>query len=196
MTFFGDRLIVRGDDPEAIVRRYAGSLGDSTEEAGPAAPGLGLEWKIRWRVAPEGELHFGIDENTSAGFVYWTSETRDVATEMTSRAAEHLPVYTRDELLERWYDTEDPSEAARWLLMVALGAHYTFEPRVLNVIKDGLARPETEVRSAAVYATTYSPTRFYRPVLRRVAQEDEDAEVRDLASRILSIYDQLGIGEP
>jgi HEAT repeat protein len=150
---------------------------------------------VVWRIATEVSLHYVEDDVAHCAYVFTSSSAYNLGAGFHEHAQQHLPVFTQDELLAAYDQAADPEGRANALLGAAISSGRKYDEPVFRRIVEALRDRDRRVRLAAVYAISYSPWPEYIPVLREVAAEDADDEVRTHARTMLAVLDEMGIDE-
>lgn len=155
------------------------------------------EWqhKTVWRFGSGVELWCVDDNVAGCCFVQTAGQDMTAVSELLHLAERELDVWTREELVEQVEEANDPRELGTALLLLGVSAPIGYDEEVAEVISGELYSEYEEVRDMAVWATSYSPYKEYRPDLEEVMANDESERVRTRARTVLRVFDELGIGE-
>ncbi len=191
------RLILRSPrTAEEQVARYAAENGWPKVEETSDDPDRGTLREVVWRIASGAELHYTVDDATGCPYVFVTASWRNLGRGFLEHAEQHLDVLSREELFASYDNATDPEERAGVLLLLALGSPQEFDQEGFERISAALRDPDPVIREAAIYATSYTPSRHYRPLLEEIARRDPVGQLRRDAQDMLDAYDEAGIGEP
>ncbi|MEV6424257.1 HEAT repeat domain-containing protein [Streptomyces sp. NPDC051662] len=149
---------------------------------------------IEWSITGGAHLKFFEDDATRCPYFFIEADHPNLCLSMTKHALDELPVYSREDLLSAFDAAADRTEERRRaLLMVALGAPHEFDREVYRRITEAMRDEDAAVRSAAIYAMSYSPAIEYLSALRELAVSDADEQVRREAQEMLDVFAQVGI---
>jgi hypothetical protein len=107
-----------------------------------------------------------------------------------ARIIEFLPVVTSDETIAVLETSTDVPSYVSALYRLGVGAPSEFDPQTFGLIVDSLLHSDARVRRAAVLATGYVGWREFKEPLERLRTNEPDAEVRQLADRLLASLTQ------
>ncbi|WP_329518801.1 hypothetical protein [Spirillospora sp. NBC_01491] len=188
----GPRIILRETEPELRLGSFAAAFGwDKTVH--PEDPQAGTLREVVWEGYDTG-LHFIVDDATGCPYLYFSTGTANDARVLTRMAAEQLEVYSREELLASFDAAHDAADRRRALLMAALGSSHTFDQDLHQRISDAARAPEADLRSAAIYAMSYSPSVRFKPLLGRLSADDPNPGIRQDAGLMLEVFGEVGTG--
>jgi hypothetical protein len=189
------RLILRSAEPEHQVFEYANSFQWTMIVDIPEDPDVGQQREVVWRISSTIDLHYQMDDMTGIGYVFIRADHPRQEDSFAAHAEQHLDVFPREELLRTYDMATDPEERGGSLLMLALGAPFKVDEATALRISAALQGPHPDVREAAIYATSYTPSEAYIPLLRHVAETDPVEALREDAQVMLDSYDEVGIGQ-
>ena len=159
----------------------------------PEDPDAGSLREVVWRIASTVDLHYQVDDATGLAYVFIRADHPRQEDSFAAHAEQHLVVFSRDELLHQYDAATSCEERAGALLMLAVGSPDEADEAGLRRISAALQDPDTDVREAAVYAVSYSPSQAYIPLLRHIAENDPVEELRADAGDMLNAYTEAGI---
>ncbi|GAA1524219.1 hypothetical protein GCM10009678_01820 [Actinomadura kijaniata] len=188
----GPRLILRESAPEPRLDSFAADFGWEKVEY-PEDLQAGTLREVVWEGYDLG-LHYLIDDVTECPYIYFSADMSHTAQALTQMATDHLHVYGRAELLSAFDTARGAAERRRTLLMAALGSSHTLDDALYQRIRDAAHAPEPELRRAAVYAASYSPSVRYKPLLALLSADDPDPAVRLDAGLMLDAINEVGTG--
>ena len=189
------RLILETPRGEETVGRFAEIHNWLMISDVPDDPHAGTIREVTWRMASGIELHFSEDDATGARYVFVVAAGHGSAIAHYEQVRNGLPVVTDRELIEEYDRATKPAAQTDALLRLALGASEELDDAVFQRISLAFENDNLEIRSTAIYATTYTPSRRYRPFLERIVKEDRARRLRKDAKETLSAYDEAGIGQ-
>lgn len=183
------RLVLRSSaTAEQQVSEYAESFHWPKILDVAGDPGAGRLREVVWRVASTVDLHYRVEDVTGLAFVFVRADHPRQEESFAAHARQHLPVWSRDELLRQYDEATGPEERAGALLFLALGSSDHADEAGLSRISAALRDPHPDVREVAVYAVSYSPSPAYIPLLRHIAENDPVEELRADACDMLDAY--------
>jgi HEAT repeat protein len=194
VTHYSWRLILRGDpaNAENAVIDYAierGWVGTTT----PGDPEAGTISETVWMMSRDASLHFLVDDQTDCAYVYTAANSARACQAAEQEVMRHLEVIDRSELLASFDQAESPSEKRQAVLRVALGAPDEVDDDTFRRVLEAMRESDPEVRKAAVYATSYSPSRRFLPLLESALRDDPSPDVREHAATLIEAYAQMRI---
>lgn len=194
--FKSPRLVMRSAvGAESEVSRYADSFVWPLVRDVPEDLEVGTVRELVWRISSGVNLTFSVDDATGCSYVCVAAEVASQCEAFTEHARKHLDVFSVEELLEFHDRADSAEERAGALLMLALGSPQRLDQVTFSRISAGLADEDYDVREAAIYATTYTPALQYIPMLRRIAREDLEDQLRADAQDVLDAYEEAGVVE-
>jgi len=105
----------------------------------------------------------------------------------------HLPFLEDDEILSLPETSSSTSHRALSVIRLGFGAPLTFDQRFADRISEATGDINAKIRTAALWAITYTEWPEFRPLLSRVAEYDQKRLVKELASQVISVFDRLGM---
>ncbi|TDD53952.1 HEAT repeat domain-containing protein [Saccharopolyspora elongata] len=186
----GLRFILRESEPESRLDSFAAEFGWE-KAVRPERDGMLRE--VVWS-GYNVDLRFVVDDVTGCPYFFFTTGMWNSCLSLTKLAAGRLDVYSREELFAALESARSVAERRHALLMVALGGPHGFDEDVFEVIRDALGAPEAEIRKAAVYAMSYTPSVRYKPMLGSLRERDPDPGVRADADPLLEVMAEVGTG--
>jgi hypothetical protein len=188
------RLVLRSSGAaERQVSEYAESFHWPKILDVAGDPDAGRLREVVWRIGSAVDLHYRVEGVTGLAFVFVRADHPRQEDSFAAHAEQHLPVWSRDELLRQYDEATGPEERAGWLLFVALGSLDHADEAGLSRISAALRDPDPDVREVAVYAVSYSASPAYIPLLRHIAENDPVEELRADARDMLDGYIETGI---
>ncbi|MFF3872668.1 hypothetical protein [Streptomyces sp. NPDC001978] len=159
-------------------------LGVLPEDATALAP-----YEVIWGKSQDLTLHYREDFLTKSPCAFVTgSDEHRVATAARFVEARLEPA-TVEEILEAADTVQHISaDYALAVLRLGLGAPESFDERFSARIARAAEHPETEVRKAAAWATSYVIWPQFIPLLDQMAGQDSSEDVRRVARKILNAY--------
>ncbi|WP_158101722.1 HEAT repeat domain-containing protein [Streptomyces pharetrae] len=159
----------------------------------PGDPEAGTINETVWMMSQDVSLHFLVDDQTDCAYVYTAANSARACQAAEQEVMRHLDVIDRSELLASFDHAESPSEKRQAVLRVALGAPDELDDDTFHRVREAMRESDSEVRKAAVYATSYSPSRRFIPILKSAFREDPSPDVREHAATLIEAYKQMRI---
>jgi len=190
------RLVLKHCPAREEASRMADQHGWTKYSEMPIEEGESDSVEVLWRVRP-GLAFFYVEnylsDDCAVGLIWSEPPVDSEGEELLREIEQGVDVWSVNELLGAIDTAESDVELARALMRAALGAPVDFDPRFLERISRALSHPEPMVRETAVAAMMYPAWPQFRPVLRKVAQEDPSERVLARAMTILESYDRVGV---
>jgi hypothetical protein len=182
------RLLLRAYPDEQQIRRYAKEhdwpIAVTTQEN----IDQGTVHEIVWLVGPSLAMHYAEDKLTGTAYVMASSCSPELAERLSRELERDLDVIPLDQLLRTPGEADDMQALGLAISRLSLGAPYEFDSDVFELVSQGLAHPDHRVRHASIWAVTFMPWQEYRQILRKMAESDQDADVRKTAADLLKAY--------
>jgi hypothetical protein len=155
-------------------------------------PDSGTNYEVMWLTDEALTLHYVEDEVARHAFVFFMGRDVEVADSYDRATLDGLDFWTLGETIAAMNQATEGPDRALSLLRMGLAAPYEFNEAVFSRVETALQDDIPEMRLAATWAASYAPYAQYRPLLRRVADEDSSADVRQLAIATLRAFDEAG----
>lgn len=176
------------------VERFAEEMGLNKIRDVSAHPRQGIVREITWEVDKDLRFHYGEDYRSACCFVVVDGRPKESYEEFVGIVEEVLDPWGLDELLNEVDTAIDATEMAQAIIRVGLGAPDQFDEGFYSHIAEAIRHESAWVRKAGIWATAYSHWPEFEPLLREVAENDSDMELRDEARMMVSFYSS-GQGE-
>ena len=197
---FGERIsrryILRRYPDLESVERYAQERKWSLISEAAENQDRGIKHEVRWLTPTTITLHYEDDYISQQSYAYFAGDDFNALPGLVADLTEALQPWSLDELLQAIAGARTGPERARAVLRAGLGAPMEFDQEFFDAISECMTAEEAPLRAAGVLASGASPWAQFRPPLERIASEDPEAEVREMAQATLRAYDRFGIGEP
>lgn len=174
------RLIFKDPEEADGLRAIADHEGWTTASAVTATADHPLE--IVWTVDPSSLVRYVEDDY--ARFAYLQLEGSQ-ADRLARRFRGTFTVWTAEEIAALAGGSED--EAASAAMLAGLSAPAQRDTRYAPILEHALRNPSPAVRARAIEALTYPAWPDMEPELARIARDDTDARVRELAVQLAAI---------
>lgn len=188
MKFTTGRTVLRAADAEPEFTAYAERSGMRKLEEVSAPPGAGLVRELWWSAGQNAKVYLAMDDVSGCWFFTVEGGDQSDVEELSRRLHREFDVWENDALLEAIDEVagvEGRHEAA--ILRAGLGAPLSFDEDVFDYLTDHFRDAEVGIRRAAVWAVSYSPWPEYLPLLREVARNDPDEDVRHNATLFIEL---------
>ena len=182
-------LVFRAAEGEAEVARAADLLGWPLRGLIDADPATGVPYEAQWGIGTGPTLHYVMHSLSDSSFFFASANDPVGAAAAAELAAAHLDVETFDELLADVDRAKGLNQIGRTLLRAALGAPEAVDKRLVERISNTLRSRDPKIREAAIWAITIQPWAEYQPRLAKLADDDRDQRIRDLAQVVLEGYE-------
>ncbi len=170
---------VTWDEIEEVLARL-GATAEELEEA--PEEGLLQSWKVG-----DARVHLFEDPGLLVEHLVVEGGDRDrTAEELRQRIPTYAPADMPGLFAETGTDDED--ELAQKLGILGAVAPPTADPRLLELFRQGFDHEDPIVRGRAALAATVPAWPELRPAIERLAEEDDDPLVREVASLALENY--------
>jgi hypothetical protein len=185
------RLIIRAQDGEAEARRYAEANGWNFWRELPQNERKGTLRELIWRISSEVSMHYMMDDVTGSPYIYFSTPWPNIGISLVKQTQSQADVIPYSELLADFDFAEDSQDRPAALLRLALGSPRNPDDASSSRIIAGLQDRDDRLRKAAVYATTYTPSLIYLPLLRQISNDDPVSEIRDFAENVVQVYNKM-----
>jgi hypothetical protein len=195
--FRSKRYILRERDEEVVVRRLVASFGGSVVTERAAKKRKNIARAVIWEIIPGLTIGYYDDVRAEASCLIVRSE-RDIVEVQAYEdlLRQNLDFLEDSDLLAALQESEPGTKGQiLCLLRLGLGAPLDFDQRFFDQLSLAVQSVKLDVRIAALRGMTYTEWPQFRPLLQRIASSDSDKPVRELASKIVSVYDKYGLGE-
>lgn len=139
-------------------------------------------WERTW-ITPDERTFITYVDDRILGIRY-VAVHGDNDADVTEQLRSALPVVTREELREVMGTATGRDQKVGTAYYVAVFS-YEYEDELFEYLAKLMEDPDSEVRRAAVFASSYASWRELQPVLERVRSHDSDPTVRQLAQATL-----------
>ena len=190
-----DRLILR-DDESAVERlnNLVQSVDAVRTEENSYPPEQGVAHDITWTMPGGVAIYSADDIRSGCTCVVIIGEDVSHVSNYAGPIREYLQPLEQEELLRAVTEEADVVRKARMVLRAGFGAPHQFDDRFFSVIRDAMFDASAFVRDAAIHATRYSPWPQYVDELMRVAREDPDSLIREVAGGLAVAIPGTGRG--
>jgi hypothetical protein len=152
--------------------------------------------EVRYEIGPEVTLHYVEDQVIRMCYIYISSSIGNFAEGYAKVIEEEVDILSIAEIARALDAEQDLLRKGREIIRLGVAAPSTYDESVYSRIRGALDSPDERLREMAVWATSYSSYPQYRPLLRRVAQDDAVQRLRERAAMMLEAFDRAGVGEP
>jgi hypothetical protein len=198
-VIFGDRItpryILRGYPGLDSVEGYVQEKGWSLISEAKEDQAHGVKHQVVWLTSTTITLHYEEDYISRQSYVYLAGDDFDALPMLVADLTESLQPWSRTELLKAIRAARTGPELARAVLRAGLGAPMEFDQEFFDAISACMLADEIPLREAGILAAGASPWPQFRPALERIAAEDPETEVREMAQAALRAFDKFRIGE-
>ena len=182
-------LVFRAAEGKSEVARAAEMLDWPLRGVIDADPETGVPYEAQWGIGAGPTLHYVVHDLSDSSFFFASANDPTAAAAAAELAAPYLDVETFDDLLAEVDRANGVNRTGRALLRAALGAPEAVDKRLVDRIRAALHDRDSRVREAAIWAITIQPWDDYRPLLTKLAADDRDQRIRDLARVVLEGYE-------
>lgn len=154
-----------------------------------------VNYEVVWMTDDAVTFHYVEDEIAAHSFVFFKGREATLVDSYADEAGRELEVWQLEETVRAVDAASDPRQLGLALLRMGLAAPYMYNEAVSARLLKNAEDPEDNLRNIAVWAMSYSPYPQYRATLRRLAVDDPNGEIRDLASATLRAFDEGGVPE-
>ena len=179
-------MVMRYTDIESTLNRLARELNWGSPHRVDRDPSQGIVRQITWDVLPDIQLHYFEDATSGSTFLVVTGQPPELTASLIDLVEDHFKPYSFDELLED-VDRAAPANKPLALLRAGLGSPEHFDARFYQRFKKSLADTDagTDIRRAALWATTYALWTESRELYTWAAEMDPSADIRREARMLL-----------
>ncbi len=161
----------------------------------PDVPGDSAEDLVAvWELLPGLRATYTRESALSAAHVVITSKVAPEEIDSAVALFEaHPGVLTFEDLIQQATSTRDPESEAEAVARAGLGAPLVADARFTDTIQNASASPHTRVREGALWAMAYTEWIDFSGTLEQIARSDPDEFLRDFATRVLRVFEHLGL---
>jgi len=159
-----------------------------------------LDTEAGWRVERDWVMDSGLklvmvdDGVAGVQFVQvFGGESSDV-TEIGLALEDYLNPYSYEDLLAACHDMADPKAKPQAVVRLGLGAPPAPDPDFSGCIAEALDSEDRKLREAGLWAASYYALRDFFPRIEKIAGDDPEQEVMDMAEDLAGVYRQGGLG--
>lgn len=195
--YLTDRMILR-DDARAVERLHnlVQNLDAVKTEENSYPPEQGVVHDVTWTMAGGVAIYSAEDIRSGCTCVVIIGENESHVSSYSGSIKEYLQPLEQEELLSAVIEEADANLKARMVLRAGFGAPYQFDDRFFSVIRDAMFDASAFVRDAAIHAIRYSPWPRYIGELMRVAREDPEWLIREVAGGLAEAIPDLEEDKP
>jgi hypothetical protein len=107
---------------------------------------------------------------------------------LAGKLTDRLAIYTREELIDDAMNATEHNEQVHAINRLALG-FVDFQPAVFAIITNSILAGATPLlREAAVNAVGFRAWPHFRPLLKALAEQEKEANVRERAAALLAVW--------
>jgi hypothetical protein len=193
--FRSKRFILRERGIEDVVRSLAEAFGWSVIRDRPADKKRDVARALIWEIIPGLTVGYYDEPLAEASClivhsVHGPVEVHEFETILT----QNLDFVEDSELLAAVSASKPGSRGyILSLLRLGLGAPSSFDQQYFDQLSMAMQNAKPAVRIAVLRGITFTEWPDFRPILQRTATSDSDRSVRELAGRIISVFDSLGL---
>jgi hypothetical protein len=188
-------LIREYDGEEQVVRLAAAEYWEKVADI--SAKRIKSEpRRITWEISPGIFLNYLCDRKLRTSYVVVTSRaTGDLSQHESRIAASGLNLCTSADLLGEIEEADSPEGKGRALVRAGIGAPLKPDNRYSRLFIESVRDVSPEVRKNGIMAIGYAEWAPFRELLQAVALQDSSAQVRSLAKRMVTAFDEAGVGD-
>ncbi|MGW9134462.1 hypothetical protein [Streptomyces sp. NPDC055681] len=189
-TYTTRRLILKEWGTEDEVLEFASQgnfelLRDETHEIA-----LGITRNVVWRVAPGVVLQYAVDTRSHSSVFALSGTPAETVQRFQESIEDNLLPWTLKDLLTAVDRAKDPEEFIRAVLRAGMGAPREFDKKFSKRFKKAAQSRDPDVRSAGMWAISYSRWEEFRELLGEISRKDPEESLRREAQIILNHYDE------
>ncbi|HTU76777.1 MAG TPA: hypothetical protein VMG38_24975 [Trebonia sp.] len=184
---FSDRIVLRERVSLDDVNRFA--VKRSLRKIGefPAEPDSLKSREIMWSLDRITIMHYIEDAISGNRCVSFSGKRHERIERLESYAAHELSSWRKAEIIDSYDHAEGADELVPATLLVGIGSSNSFDEVAFSRVCRAMEDPDTAVRQAGIWATSYAAWLEYGPHLRVIAQRDPDIDRRNQAQFVLSM---------
>lgn len=186
--FSSRRLVLKRWGSEEEVRKFAaeGDYELIRDESSDAQQGITRD--VLWSLAPNIALQYAVDSRSGCSVFVIVGTPAEEVQAIAASIEQNLHPWTLKDLLAAVDVAKTPQQLREALLRAGIGAPHEFDKKFFKRIMKAMRSGDTTVRSAAVWATSYSRWEEFRGELEKVAEHDAEDSLRHEARIILDHY--------
>jgi hypothetical protein len=151
--------------------------------------------EVKWDVGPQVTLHYVEDKVILMCYIFVTSTLPNLANGYADAIERELGTLTVDQISDMVEMEQDPVRQGSEIIRLGVAAPPDYDDDVFERISTALGARDERLREMAIWATSYSAYPQYRPLLRRIANEDPVQRLRERAEMMLEAFDRAGVAE-
>jgi hypothetical protein len=151
---------------------------------------LGITRNAVWRVTPGVVLQYAVDSRSQCSVFALSGSPVDTVQRFQESIEKNLLPWTLKELITEVDKAKGSREISQAVLRAGMGAPREFDKKFFKRIKKALLSRDSEIRSAGMWATSYSRWDEFREMLSEISQQDPEASLRREAQIILNHYSE------
>jgi hypothetical protein len=139
---------------------------------------LGIVRDVLWRLTPTIVLQYAVDTRSQCSVFALTGTPADDVRGIEQSIERGVHPWTLKDLLAAVGQAGSPAEVSAAVLRAGMGAPQSFDRKFFKAIRSAIRSRDTEVRSAGVWATSYSRWDKFRDLLEKTAEADPEPSIR------------------
>ncbi|WP_326670017.1 hypothetical protein [Streptomyces canus] len=187
-TYTSRRLVLRGWGSEAEVMQFAaeGKFELLQDESSDIENGIVRD--VIWRITPGIVLQYAMDSRSDCSVFALTGSPAEDVRRITQSIERGVHPWALDQLLTAVDRAKGAQQTREAVLRAGIGAPHEFDKRFHKRIRKALRSKDVTIRSAGIWATSYSRWQEFRSDLEATAHHDPEPELRRDAQIILDHY--------
>ncbi|WP_406103390.1 hypothetical protein OG698_14290 [Streptomyces sp. NBC_01003] len=182
------RLVLRGWGSEEEVMRFAdeGNFELLQDESSDMENGIVRD--VIWRITPGILLQYAVDSRSKCSVFTLTGTPAEDVKGIAESIEKGVHPWTLEELLSGVDRSKGAQEIYDAVLRAGIGAPHEFDKRFYKRIRKAVRNKDATIRSAGIWAASYSRWEEFRPDLEAAARNDPEPTLRRDAQVILDNY--------
>jgi hypothetical protein len=197
-VIFGDRVTPRYILRDFPAREQVEEFADANEwplvSEAPGDPERYVSKHTIWLTPTTITLDYEEEYVSQHAYAYYRGRDLEAIPELVGKLEDALHPWTREELLSAVSNSRTGPERARAVMRAALGAPLEFDQEFFEAVKSCMEAHDAPLRNAAAFAAGSASWPQFRPLLERIASQDPEMEVREMAQGVLRAYNKFRIG--
>ena len=187
------RFVLREFQDRDSVVQVATELGWPLERVTEPDHEAVQDLEILWKPGPGLALRYVEDFDADESYVVVSGRNAEGVRGVEIYVEARLPAWSLDDLVRKVDEASTDEERAQNVLRLGLGAPIEMRDDFVRRISDAIQDKSLYVRQAGVWAVAHAEWPVLLPLVRQVAENDPEEEIRDDAMTIVDVFGEAGM---